>query len=145
MRTFGVEEELLLVDATSLDPLSAGELIVAKNGEDTPTGHKLTTEFKQEQLEVVSPPQYTLAEQLATIRTGRALAAAAAANSGGLVAAIPTAPGTDSPRRTPGPRNQKIQQRFGLTASEQLTNGFHIHVAVEDWDEGVTALDRIRI
>jgi len=145
MRTFGVEEELLLVDATSLDPLSAGELIVAKNGEDTPTGHKLTTEFKQEQLEVVSPPQYTLAEQLATIRTGRALAAAAAADSGGLVAAIPTAPGTDSPRRTPGPRNQKIQQRFGLTASEQLTNGFHIHVAVEDWDEGVTALDRIRI
>ncbi|HEY4557536.1 MAG TPA: glutamate--cysteine ligase [Enteractinococcus sp.] len=145
MRTFGVEEELLLVDATSLDPLPAGELTVSRVGEATSTGHQLTTEFKQEQLEVVSPPQYTLVEQLEAIRTGRALAEAAAAVSGGRVAAIPTDPGTGSPRRTPGPRNHKITQRFGITASEQLTNGFHIHVAIDSWQEGVTALDRIRI
>lgn len=145
MRKFGVEEELLLVDATSLDPLPAGELIVARNGQENPTGHKLTTEFKQEQLEVVSPPQSTLAEQLETIRTGRSLAEAAATESGGRVAAMPTAPGTDSPRRTPGPRNQKMAQRFGLTAAEQLTNGFHLHIDIASWDEGVVALDRIRV
>lgn len=145
MRKFGVEEELLLVDATSLHPLPAGELIVGRNEQETPTGHKLTTEFKQEQLEVVSPPQHTLAEQLETIRTGRSLAEAAAAESGGRVAAMPTAPGTDSPRRTPGPRNQKMAQRFGLTAAEQLTNGFHIHIDIDSWDEGVVALDRIRV
>lgn len=145
MRTFGVEEELLLVDAETLEPLSAGELTVARNGEDTPSGHQLTTEFKQEQLEIVSPPQHTLADQLQAICTGRALAQEAAAVYGGKVAAIPTAPGTDSPRRVPGPRNRKMAQRFGLTAAEQLTNGFHIHVAIDSWEEGVTALDRIRI
>lgn len=145
MRTFGVEEELLLVDAESLEPLPAGELTVARNGEDTPSGHQLTTEFKQEQLEIVSPPQHTLAEQLEAICTGRALAEEAAAVSGGKVAAIPTAPGTDSPRRVPGPRNRNMAQRFGLTAAEQLTNGFHIHVAIDSWEEGIIALDRIRI
>lgn len=144
MRTFGVEEELLLVDADTLDPLSAGEVTVARQEEVTPTHHELTTEFKQEQLEVVSPPQYTLTEQLEAIRTGRAEADSAAQLSGGRVAAIPTAPGIDSPRRTPGPRNHKMAQRFGLTASEQLTNGFHIHVAIDSWDEGVIALNRIR-
>ena len=145
MRKFGVEEELLLVDATSLHPLPAGESIVGRSEQKIRTGHKLTTEFKQEQLEVVSPPQHTLAEQLETIRTGRALAETAAAESGGRVAAMPTAPGTDSPRRTPGPRNQKMAQRFGLTAAEQLTNGFHIHIDIDSWDEGVVALDRIRV
>src|SRR5690625_7696447 len=126
-------------------PCLRGELTVSRVGEATSTGHQLTTEFKQEQLEVVSPPQYTLVEQLEAIRTGRALAEAAAAVSGGRVAAIPTDPGTGSPRRTPGPRNHKITQRFGITASEQLTNGFHIHVAIDSWQEGIIALDRIRI
>lgn len=42
MRTFGVEEELLLVDATTLEPLPAGEQAVAQAGglreHPTPTG-----------------------------------------------------------------------------------------------------------
>jgi carboxylate-amine ligase len=36
-------------------------------------------------------------------------------------------------------------QRFGLTASEQLTCGCHVHVEVESDEEGVAVLDRIRI
>ena len=35
-------------------------------------------------------------------------------------------------------------ERFGLTASEQLTCGCHVHVAIASADEGVAALDRIR-
>jgi len=145
VRTFGVEEELLLVDASSLEPLPAGEITVAQKGEVARTGHKVTTEFKQEQLEAVSPPQHTLAEQLEAIRTGRQEAEAAAAVFGGRVAAIPTAPGITNSHRVPGTRNHRIAQRFGITAAEQLTNGFHIHVAIDSWDEGVIALDRIRI
>lgn len=79
MRTFGVEEELLIVDAESYEPLPRGSLVVAGQAKTTPDGHKLTTEFKQEQVEVNSPPQYTLAGQLEAIRTGRALAHDAAA------------------------------------------------------------------
>lgn len=145
MRTFGVEEELLLVDATSLEPQPLGELTVALEGETTSSGHQLTTEFKQEQLEVVSPPQLTLAGQLEAIRTGRALAKEAVGHTGGQVAALPIAPGEHVSHRVPGSRNHRIAQRFGTTATEQLTNGFHIHVEIKSREEGVAALDRIRI
>jgi carboxylate-amine ligase len=35
-------------------------------------------------------------------------------------------------------------ERFGLTAQEQLTCGFHVHTYIESPDEGVAVLDRIR-
>jgi glutamate---cysteine ligase / carboxylate-amine ligase len=61
MRTFGVEEELLVVDATTLEPMPAGDRAVNLQGESTATGHQVTAELQQEQIEIVSPPQSTLA------------------------------------------------------------------------------------
>lgn len=149
MRTFGVEEELLLVDATTLEPLPAGEQAVAQAGSlrehPTPTGHRLTTELQQEQIEVDCPPQTTLTGQLAAIRTGRALADAVAVRVGGRVVALPTAPGPVAPHIAHQRRAQLVARRFGLTAREQLTCGFHVHVAVGSRDEGVAVLDRIRV
>ncbi|HIW45881.1 MAG TPA: glutamate--cysteine ligase [Candidatus Yaniella excrementigallinarum] len=145
MRKFGIEEELLFVDRSSLEPLPAGGLAVALDREIASSGHELAREFKQEQLEIVSPPQHTLAEQLQAICTGRELAKAAASTLNGQVAAMSTAPGTGSPHRVTGQRNSAMAQRFGLTAAEQLTNGFHVHVAIESVEEGIIALDRIRI
>src|SRR5699024_421551 len=140
-----IEEELLFVDRSSLEPLPAGGLAVALDREIASSGHELAREFKQEQLEIVSPPQHTLAEQLQAICTGRELAKAAASTLNGQVAAMSTAPGTGSPHRVTGQRNSAMAQRFGLTAAEQLTNGFHVHVAIESVEEGIIALDRIRI
>lgn len=145
MRTFGVEEELLLVDTESLEPLPRGMLVVAAQGNTVPSGHSLTTEFKQEQVEVNSPPQYTLAEQLEAIRTGRTLAEEAAALAGGTVVALPVDPGNHSTHIVQGERNQQITERFGATAFAQLTNGFHIHVAINSLEEAVIAVDRIRV
>lgn len=97
MRTFGVEEELLLVDAATFSPLPAGDRAVQLHAEaqeamgqradpgepGDPSGHEITTEFQQEQFEVAYPPQTTLAAQLETIRAGRALADTAASRVGG--------------------------------------------------------------
>lgn len=148
MRTFGVEEELLLVDATTLRPLPAGERAVALHrelyGETSPSGHAITTELQQEQIEVVSAPCATLDEQLTAIRAGRALADEAAARVGGRAVALPTAPGPVSPHPVPGPRHQAIAQRFRIMAAEQLTCGLHIHVAIHSREEAVAVLDRMR-
>lgn len=145
MRTFGVEEELLLVDAATLEPLPAGEWAVSLRDRATGTGHRLTTELQREQIEVDCPPRTTLAGQLAAIRTGRALAAQVAAGVGARVAALPTAPGPVTPHLASAPRAQWVQEHFGLTAREQLTCGFHVHVAVGSREEGVAVLDRIRV
>ena len=145
MRKFGVEEELLLVDTESLELLPRGALAVAAQGSTIPSGHSLTTEFKQEQVEVNSPPQDTLAGQLEAIRVGRRLAQESAALAGGAVAALPVDPGDHRTHMVPGVRNNQMAHRFGATATEQLTNGFHIHVDIESREEAVIALDRIRV
>jgi glutamate---cysteine ligase / carboxylate-amine ligase len=145
MRAFGVEEELLLVDAGTGEPLPAGDWAAALQDEPAPTGHQVAEELQEEQLEVVSPPQTTLAGQLAAIRAGRALAERAAARVGGRVVALPTALGPVSPHPVPGLRHRRIATKFGLTAAEQLTNGFHIHVGIGSRAEGVAVLDRIRV
>lgn len=145
MRTFGVEEELLLVDAVTLSPLPSGHRAVALSKQDSREGHCLTTEFQQEQLEVAGPPQLTLADQLDAIRIGRALAETAAERVGGRVVALPTAPGPVTPHLVPDPRYLKISKQFGFTVKEQLTCGYHVHVRVNSREEAVAVLDRIRV
>lgn len=144
MRTFGVEEELLLVDGSTLQPLPAGDSAADLQGGAAGSGHEVTAEFQQEQIEVACPPQTTLAGQLEAIRAGRALADEAAARVGGRVVALPTAPGAVATHLVPDPRFRRIRDRFGLTATEQLTCGFHVHVQVDSREEGVAVLDRIR-
>lgn len=143
MRTFGVEEELLLVDAVSYAPVPAAEQLAPLQTGDTGTGHEITREFKQEQVEVVSPPQTSFTGQLETIQTGRALAEAAAAQVGTRVVALSTAPEEVRPHLVDKPRNRDISKRFGLTSTEQLTCA--CHVQVDSREEGVAVLDRIRV
>jgi glutamate---cysteine ligase / carboxylate-amine ligase len=145
MRTFGVEEELLVVDPTALEPVSAGDWAAELQPEASGTGHRVSAELQQEQIEIISPPQTTLAGQLEAIQAGRALAEQAAAKVGGRVAALATAPAGTVPHMVPDSRFHRIGQQFGVTATENLTNGFHIHVGVASLQEAVTALDRIRI
>ncbi|RSZ61867.1 YbdK family carboxylate-amine ligase [Corynebacterium hylobatis] len=145
MRKFGVEEELLLVEAGSLHPLPAAEQLVKLARRRSRSGHTITQEFKQEQIEVVSPPQTTLAAQLTAIRTGRAMAEEAAAQVGGRVVALPTAPGALIPHLVPTPRFRQIRDSFGITAVEQLTCGFHVHVEINSREEGIAVMDRIRV
>lgn len=144
-RTFGVEEELLLVDATSLDLLPRGAWLAERSPAAWGGEHEFTTELQQEQVEVVSPPRRTLREQVETIRRGRALADAAVAEVGGRIVALPTAPGPVDPHVVPKERLERVRERFGLTALETLTCGFHVHVQVYSREEGVAIIDRIRV
>lgn len=143
MRPFGVEEELLVVDAVTRRPLASAEGLIARAG---PTGrHRLTAELQQEQVEVVGPPCTTLAEQLAAIQRGRFLADEAARAVGGRVVALATPVWPGLPNLVPDERYRQIQQHAGLLADEQLTCGLHVHVQIEDREEGVAVLDRIRV
>lgn len=144
VRQFGVEEELLLVEADTLEPMPVAERVV-NNARRLPLGkYAITRELKQEQIEVVSPPQTTFVGQLVAIRTGRALAEEAASQSGAKVVALPTAPGPLTSHLVSTPRFRQIQDSFGITTVEQLTCGFHVHVEIRSREEGVAVIDRIR-
>ncbi len=144
-RTFGVEEELLLVDAGTLEPAAVSRSVVRDQDEHPArSGHRVFTELQQEQIEVASPPVTGLADQLAAIRAGRALLDAAARRAGARVVALASPVFPTRPHLVPHPRYEWLRERFGLVADEQLTCGLHVHVGISDRGEGVAVLDRIR-
>lgn len=141
MRTVGVEEELLLVDAHTAEVRAcAGAALPDGDAED-----QLTSELQQEQVETGTRPHTDLQELHSEILALRRRADGAASENGARVAALATYPLPVSPQVTPKPRYQKMVERFGLTASEQLTCGCHVHVGAADEEEGIAVLDRIRI
>ena len=145
MRTFGIEEEFLVVDPASGRPLPLGDRIVDLGSQlavESPCA--LTTELQSEQIESVSPICHSLDEIESAIRIGRSWTDKLAQIVGARVVALGTSPVPVDPHIISGSRYREIGDRFGLTAREQLTCGFHVHVAVESAEEGVGILDRIR-
>lgn len=150
MRTFGVEEEFLIVDPASGRALPlAGELLSLHD----PGGHsagsssrvpELAAELQQEQLEVITRPHSSLSALADEIRTGRSYADALAQGIGARLAALATSPLPAIPHATRNHRYDALMDKFALTAREQLTCGYHVHVSVSSDEEGVAVLDRIR-
>ncbi|MGP0224358.1 glutamate--cysteine ligase 2 [Paenarthrobacter sp. NCHU4564] len=143
MRTFGVEEELLIVDPVTGAPLALADALLAGTDPVEP-GLGLSHEFKLEQIETQTRPCHTYAELLPQIRRGRNMANQAARKHDARIAALATSPLESGTHTTPDPRFAEMLERFGLTAHEQLTCGFHVHTSVESPEEGVVVLDHIR-
>jgi carboxylate-amine ligase len=146
VRTFGIEEELLLVDPGSGDavPMAGALLDLYVRPLESSAGPVLTAEFQQEMIEVVTPPHSTMAALEADIVAGRAIAHQAGEDVGVRVAALGTSPLPCDPHPVKLRRFAAMTEEYGLTAREQLTCGCHIHVAIESPEEGVAVLDRIR-
>ncbi len=167
MRTLGVEEELLVVDPAGVPvPLgpealeaaarwgeaeTAAEHDRATRGDDggagegdDPVGH-LVPELKAQQIELGTRVCHSLEEVTGELRHWRGRADAAAQAVGARVAALASSPVRVEPVTTPGERYADMAETFGLTALEQLTCGCHVHVSVDDAEEGVAVLNRIRV
>jgi carboxylate-amine ligase len=165
VRTVGVEEELLVVDAGGRPvPLGPGALDIAsqrgegespeehdraerdgEQGGDEESAAHLMPELKAQQLELGTPVCGTLAEVDRELRFWRARAESAAAAAGAHVAALATSPVAVDPIPTEGDRYARMLDAFGLTAREMLTCGCHVHVSVADDDEGIAVLNHIRV
>jgi carboxylate-amine ligase len=151
-RSVGVEEELLLVEPGTGQPLAVAETALRTmasghgRGEGTseePWG-SLESELQRQQLETSTRPCFELTELAGEVRRGRALAAEAAGRAGATVAALATCPAPVEPQLVRNGRYLQMAHAFGLTAYEQLTCGCHVHVSISSPEEGVAVLDRIR-
>ncbi|MFC5729908.1 MULTISPECIES: carboxylate-amine ligase [Nocardioides] len=153
-RTVGVEEELLVVDKESGRPRSVAGRVIRQAGvpapvrgsdaEDEPGG-RLGSEFKQEQVETDTSPRASMADLETDLRQWRDIAVVAARKVGARVVATGTSPAAVTPHLVRDERYERMSERYGITATEHLTCGCHVHVAVESDDEGVIALNRMRV
>lgn len=151
MRTVGVEEELLLVDAESGHPRSVSAQVMRAletsddaDPEPGKPGGSVQKEFQQEQVETDTTPCTDMLKLQTEVRSWRDRTILAAWEVGALVVASATSPLPVEPTLVDDPRFQHMAERFGLTASEQLTCACHVHVSVESDEEGVGVLDRVR-
>ncbi|MGY1857310.1 glutamate--cysteine ligase [Modestobacter sp. SYSU DS0290] len=162
MRTVGVEEELLVVAESGTPVPLAPEALetAARRGEaETVDDHDraeqrdddgsaeahLVPELKEQQIELGTRVCRDLDDVTAELIWWRSRADAAAASVGARVAALATSPVPVQPVATPGRRYARMVEAFGVTAEEVLTCGCHVHVSVDDDEEGVAVLDRIRV
>jgi carboxylate-amine ligase len=148
MRTVGVEEELLLVDVHTGRPRSvANQVIAAADGDSAQEAGEggVEAELQRYMVETQSSVASELDDVEEELRKWRRVLAGAAREAGAGVAAIAAAPVAGTGLISQVPRYQRMAERFGPTAQEVLTCGCHVHVSVESEEEGIAAIDRIRV
>jgi glutamate---cysteine ligase / carboxylate-amine ligase len=140
--TFGVEEELLLVDPKTGIPTMKNEVVAEVARE---LGLELQLELTPCQIETTSSVLHTSAELAESLRTSRSTAASAARRAGAavLAAGVPPllpqfGPITDTKRY------RRIADEYGMIALEQGVCGAHVHVAVPDREFAVAVSNHVR-
>ncbi len=145
VRTVGVEEELFLVDPQTFHilPISARAMQADERGGDQ--SEELEQELFLQQIEVNTEPSNSLDELREHLVAGRERAVAAAEGAGAAVLAMPTPlfAGHEG-ELTPKPRYQQMHDLYGAVGKRGPVCGMHVHVEVDDDDEGVRVLDRLQ-
>ena len=140
--TIGVEEEFLLADPASGEPIALNEAVAGHAAE---RGVKLQLELTTCQVETTSDVVGSSREMRDQLLKLRRVAAEAAEASGAQLLAValpPTVP-HEFPI-TDNPRYRAIAERFGMIAHEQGISGCHVHVAVPSREAAVRVSNRLR-
>ena len=140
--TFGVEEEFLLVDRHTGEPVARNEE-VARHAKER--GVELQLELTSCQVETTTEVADTSEQLLKELTRLRRIAADSAEASGARLLAVGLPPSV--PHEFPitdTPRYQRIAERFGMIAHEQGICGCHVHVAVPDRDAAIQVSNRLR-
>jgi glutamate---cysteine ligase / carboxylate-amine ligase len=141
--TVGVEEEYLVVDRESRDCRPRGERILPTA--ERALGDEVSPELSPSQLEIGTPICTTLAEVRGNLERLRGEVAQAAAAHGSAIAALATHPFADwlAQGITHKDRYEHLDDVYQQLAREHLISGCHVHVAVDDRDLAVQAMDRV--
>ncbi|KUI40924.1 carboxylate--amine ligase [Mycobacterium sp. GA-1199] len=140
--TIGVEEEFLLVDPTSGEPVALNEAVAR---EAAGRGVKLQLELTTCQIETTSEVVGSTRELRDQLLRLRRLSAEAADAAGARLLAVGLPP--TLPREFPitdTPRYREIGEKFGMIAHEQGICGCHVHVAVPSREAAIRVSNRLR-
>ena len=138
--TIGVEEELLLVDPETQEPLDAADLALAFSEGDS----RVSCELRASQLELVTPICVSVDEVERELSSIRRLLAARLAGTASLLGS-----GTHPLAHRPGaltcrPRYQQLAAANPWAAQHVLTCGLHVHVAVGGAERTLAVYNALR-
>ncbi|MEA2149475.1 MAG: glutamate---cysteine ligase / carboxylate-amine ligase [Solirubrobacteraceae bacterium] len=139
--TVGIEEELMLLDAQTLELAPRAPELLRALGADP----RVKLELPAAQLELVTPPSTTVADAVGHLRATRAHLAEAAGRLGLRLAGAGAHP-FSAPLGTlnGGARYDATHAEYGAVAEAQLVCGLHVHVAVGGADAVIAVHDALR-
>ncbi|WP_072314602.1 carboxylate-amine ligase [Agrococcus sp. Marseille-P2731] len=143
-RTFGVEEEMILLEPDTLAPVDVAEDVIAEIADVEATVGWVESEFLKAQLEFASP---VLCEGDAAERVVREFrrALGGAADRRGLVpASIGTPFGRGVSSVAGGDRYARFVDELGAIRPDHRIQGLHVHVGIGSREEGVRVMRALR-
>jgi len=144
MARFGIEEEFVFLDDATLVPIGISDADRQVLAHRAAQGRVLA-EYLTCQVECVTDPVETLAEAGAQVRHLRGLVGEHAAERGAVAAASGTAfATTGSLTVVSAPHYDDVAAHLAHITRGHEVNGLHVHVEIDDDEERVQALNRVR-
>jgi carboxylate-amine ligase len=138
--TVGIEEELMVLDADTLDLAPRAGALLERLGGDP----RFKLELPAAQLEIVVPPLQTVGEAAAALAAARADLAEAAHGIAVLAGAGAHPFAATEGVLSEGERYEALQREYGPIARRQLVFGLHVHVAVRPADRALAVYNALR-
>jgi carboxylate-amine ligase len=137
--TVGVEEEVLLVDPVSFDPVARSADVVAVAADP-----RVKVEMPACQVELATRPHPSVDAVIAELSRLRATLATASAQVGVAPAAAAVHPHVASARPSETARHRTIDATYGEVARRQLVGSLQVHVAVGSADATLAVYNALR-
>ncbi|HST55296.1 MAG TPA: carboxylate-amine ligase [Solirubrobacteraceae bacterium] len=140
--TVGIEEELMILDASSLDLVNAIESIL---GEDPPSG-QIQSELLESVLEIATPPCPDVSTAATELTALRALVRDRAHEHGLSIGSAGTHPFAqwEHQRVVGDDRYRNLVSSLGFVARQELVFGMHVHVGMADPEETIHVANALR-
>jgi glutamate---cysteine ligase / carboxylate-amine ligase len=137
--SLGVEEELFLVDAQTLEPVPIAAVVVPE------PGPRIKHELFASVVEITTPVCADAGEVLEELRRLRAEVAGRAAEHGAAILAAGTHPTARSVGQpiTDEPLYRTIAKGLGPALERQFVCGLHVHIGVPDAETCLRALEAV--
>lgn len=142
--TVGIEEELMLIDAETLELSQGIETILADLGEAYE--QRVKPELMQSVLEIATAPHSSVAGAASELGSLRETVWACAERNGMSIAASGTHPTAlwEEQELVDRPRYRDLVAELGYVARRELIFGTHVHVGISGPDKAIYVADGIR-
>jgi glutamate---cysteine ligase / carboxylate-amine ligase len=140
--TIGIEEELMILDAESLELVNAIESLL----EDAPSG-EIKPELMESVLEISTDPCPNTAQAAEQLRALRRQVAQTAAQRNLAIGSAGTHPFAmwEDQRIVARPRYRDLISALRFVARQELIFGMHVHVGVDDPDKAIHVANGMRV
>ena len=142
--TLGIEEELMICDAESLELAQAIEVILGDLPEDLPG--EVKPELMKSVLEVATRPCTGVAEAGEELRRLRRVVREVAERNGLAIGAAGTHPAAlyEDQLIVDRPRYRELAAELSWIAEQELIFGTHVHVGIDDAEKAIYVADGMR-